>query len=127
MIQNAIGKRPPRPAYGCFCWIGHEIRCAICWIRSAGTRTRNQPRKTSGLFLKRATARLKLRAEDFFSFKTNSSLRASAIHAWEFLSHDKFDPVPQPMRCVIAAALVLCNPALKVIGGTDVMSARHAE
>jgi hypothetical protein len=30
------------------------------------------------------------------------------------------------MRCVIAAALVLCNPALKVIGGTDVMSAGAA-
>ena len=82
---------------------------------SAGTRTRNQPRKLSGLLINRWTARLKSRARGFFfRFRVRSSCAASVIDASSFAATSSTSPAKPTCR-VIVASLMLGEAALQIL------------
>jgi len=68
-------------------------------LGSAGTRTRNQLRKLSGLLRQPMDCNIEIASRGFFfRFRVRSSLRASAIDGSSFATTSSIGP---PNRCVV--------------------------
>ena len=97
---------------------------------SAGTRTRNQPRKLSGLLsLSQFPCRIQCRNRKLrVLFALELKFNCPCLNHRRYFFRCREDELPAETPCrVITSTLVLSNPAIQIFGGTDVISSRTAQ